>query len=102
MTSPTGFLYFFCCNPPCQTVSYMPDTSRTSQFEEAIQKLEAIVERMEKGDLPLEESLKAFEEGVTLTRQCQEALRDAEQRVSLLLEENGEFKEQPLADADDD
>ena len=44
---------------------------------------------MEDGDLTLEESLTIFEEGVKLTRECQQALADAEQRVKILIEENG-------------
>ena len=54
-------------------------------------KLEKLVEKMEEGDLTLEESLKIFEEGVKLTRECQQALADAEQKVKLLIEESGEI-----------
>ncbi len=53
-------------------------------FEAAMAELESLVERMEAGDLPLEETLKQFERGVTLTRQCQTALREAEQKVQIL------------------
>lgn len=52
--------------------------------------LEAIVERLEQGDLPLEESLAAFERGIMLTRSCQAALKDAEQKVEILLKKSGE------------
>ena len=52
--------------------------------------LEELVERLEQGDLPLEESLAAFERGVMLTRACQTALKDAEQKVEILLKKNGE------------
>ena len=52
--------------------------------------LEEIVERLEHGDLPLEESLKAFERGIMLTRNCQTALKDAEQKVEILLKKAGE------------
>lgn len=58
-------------------------------FETALKELEGLVERMEKGDRSLEESLQDFERGVTLTRQCQEALKTAEQKVQQLLEQNG-------------
>lgn len=51
--------------------------------------LEEIVERLEHGDLPLEESLTAFERAVTLTRSCQTALKVAEQRVEILLKKAG-------------
>jgi exodeoxyribonuclease VII small subunit len=59
-------------------------------FEKSLAELEALVERMEKGDLTLEESLKHFERGVQLTRSCQSALQLAEQRVEKLITENGE------------
>tara|TARA_B100000676_G_C17607134_1_gene594899 strand:+ start:8 stop:244 length:237 start_codon:yes stop_codon:yes gene_type:complete len=59
-------------------------------FEASIEKLEKLVEKMEDGDLTLEESLKVFEEGVKLTRECQHALVDAEQKVRVLMEEGGE------------
>jgi len=52
-----------------------------SDFESAMQALESLVTQMEDGEMTLEESLKAFEEGVQLTRICQEALKQAEQRV---------------------
>lgn len=57
-------------------------------FEESLEKLEKLVERMEEGDLSLEESLKTFEEGIKLTRECQQALARAEQKVKLLIDEN--------------
>ena len=55
-------------------------------FEDALEELEAIVERMEDGEPSLEESLKLFERGMDLTRRCQKALDDAEQRVQTLSE----------------
>ncbi len=58
-------------------------------FETAMRDLEALVERLERGDLPLEESLAAFERGVMLTRQCQSALKEAEQKVEILLKKAG-------------
>ena len=54
-------------------------------FEHALAELETQVQRLEGGDLPLEDALKAFEEGVRLTRQCQQSLDAAEQKVQLLL-----------------
>lgn len=65
-------------------------------FEESLAELEQLVERMEQGNLPLEESLKLFERGVQLTRTCQGALRDAEQKVRILLEDNGEPSLKPF------
>ena len=58
-------------------------------FEKALVELEALVEKMEKGDLGLEESLKHFERGVALTRACQKALSEAEQKVQILMEKAG-------------
>jgi len=60
-----------------------------TQFEETLAALETLVEQLEKGDLSLEESLKSFEKGVKLTRACQTALQEAEQKVQILLEKNG-------------
>jgi exodeoxyribonuclease VII small subunit len=59
-------------------------------FEAAMRDLEELVERLETGDLPLEESLAAFERGVLLTRSCQTALKEAEQKVEILLKKSGE------------
>lgn len=57
-------------------------------FETALSELEALVERMEAGELSLEESLSAFERGVKLTRHCQNALTNAELKVKVLTEQN--------------
>ncbi|HHJ14236.1 MAG TPA: exodeoxyribonuclease VII small subunit [Gammaproteobacteria bacterium] len=64
-------------------------STKTPDFEAALAELEALVERMEQGDLSLDESLKQFERGVELTRACQTALKEAEQKVQILLEKNG-------------
>jgi len=66
-------------------------------FEKSLQELEALVARMEGGDLSLEQSLKDFERGITLTRLCQRALADAEQKVKVLLERDGAAALQPLS-----
>jgi len=66
------------------------DSSVVPSFETAIQELEALVTRMEKGDRSLEDSLKDFERGVELTRLCQSALREAEQKVQKLVSENSQ------------
>ena len=71
-------------------------------FEEALEELEALVEQMEDGDLSLEESLAAFEKGVRLARECQDALKHAEQRVQILLKQNGEEQLAPFANDDED
>jgi exodeoxyribonuclease VII small subunit len=64
--------------------------AKAVDFETAMRDLETIVERLEKGDLSLEESLAAFERGVLLTRNCQAALKEAEQKVEILLKKSGE------------
>jgi exodeoxyribonuclease VII small subunit len=58
-------------------------------LEKSLSDLEALVEELESGDLPLEKALQKFEEGIRLTRGCQAALKDAEQRVEMLLKSAG-------------
>ncbi|MFT7459959.1 MAG: exodeoxyribonuclease VII small subunit [Planctomycetota bacterium] len=70
-------------------------------FEKALGELEKLVEKMEQGDMSLEESLKQFERGVALTRSCQKALADAEQKVQILLQNAGK-EELASFKADDD
>ena len=65
-------------------------------FEKAMSQLETLVEDMEQGDLPLEDALKHFEKGIALASDCQHALNKAEQKVSLLIEKNGELLEKPF------
>ena len=67
-------------------------------FEDSLAELEQIVSRLEQGDIPLEESLQAFEHGVNLTRTCQKALREAEQKVQILTEQNGHQSLEPFTD----
>lgn len=74
-------------------------------FEKALNELEQLVEKMEQGDLSLEESLQQFERGVALTRACQQALQSAEQKVQILLSEDNQqnlaaFDAQQAADND--
>lgn len=67
------------------------------KFEEAMERLEQIVEGLEGGDLTLEESLKIFEEGMNLIRFCSKKLEEAEQKVTLLIKESGsKLTEQPF------
>lgn len=68
----------------------------TVNFEKTLEKLDKIVEKMESGKLPLEESLKIFEEGIALTRICHKALAEAEQKVQILLETEGHEKLSPF------
>ena len=59
-------------------------------YEAAVKELEALVERLEQGDISLEESLKLYERGVLLTRDCQGSLQAAEQKVQMLLQQSGQ------------
>lgn len=63
----------------------MPRKRQAIDFEKALAELELQVQRLESGDLPLEDALQAFEKGVRLSRDCQQALAEAEQKVKLLL-----------------
>ncbi len=69
-------------------------------FEQSLSELQTLVERLESGELPLEESLGAFEQGIRLTRDCQSALTQAEQKVQILLERDGELEEAPFEAGD--
>lgn len=62
--------------------------SQAIQFEQSVNELELIVKQLEKGELSLEESLKQFENGIKLARQCQEALNQAEQKIEILTKNN--------------
>ena len=62
-------------------------------FEKSMEKLETIVTKMESGDISLEDALKNFEQGIKLIRQCQGVLQSAEQKVSVLVNEQGELDE---------
>jgi len=76
-----------------------PDTD-FSRFESSLEELEKIVQRMESGDQSLEESLKDFERGVTLTKACQNMLKNAEQKVEKLVKDHGELKTEAVSDDD--
>ena len=65
-------------------------------FEQALAELEAVVERLESGELSLEQSLKHFERGIALTRACQKSLAEAEQRVKVLMETDGRERLAPF------
>jgi exodeoxyribonuclease VII small subunit len=76
-------------------------TDKLPDFENSLAELELLVARLEQGDVPLEEALKTFERGVALTRQCQTALRSAQQKVEVLLTRNGDESIESFADSDD-
>jgi exodeoxyribonuclease VII small subunit len=76
----------------------MPKKKISPSFEDALAELEQLVSRLERGELSLEESLQAFERGVNLTRTCQKALQEAEQKVQILIEKNGSQMLGPFPD----
>ena len=65
-------------------------TEKKFNLEKSLKDLEALVEELESGDLPLDKAMTKFEEGIKLTRNCQAALKDAEQKVQILLKNAGE------------
>lgn len=68
-----------------------------AKFEDSLKQLETIVNQLEKGDLPLEESMKLFEQGICLSTACKEELDAAEGKVQVLLKQrNGSLKPEPL------
>jgi exodeoxyribonuclease VII small subunit len=77
-------------------------SDKTFDFENALENLEQLVTAMEDGELSLEESLKTFEKGIKLTRECQSALQKAEQKVQMLISENGETKVVDFEPSDED
>jgi exodeoxyribonuclease VII small subunit len=70
-------------------------------FEKGLEELEQLVGRMEQGDLTLEQSLKEFERGVELTRNCQQALQEAEQKVEVLLQKSADAELSPFSSDDE-
>jgi exodeoxyribonuclease VII small subunit len=74
-----------------------PD-DKTVDFESSLGELELLVERLERGDLPLDEALQYFERGVALTRQCQGALKAAQQKVEILLASSAGAEPVPFAE----
>ena len=76
-------------------------TKKTINLEKSIADLETLVDELESGDLPLEKAMKKFEEGIKLTRQCQAALKEAEQRVEVLVQSAGGVEALEPFDLDD-
>ena len=75
----------------------MPKKKSEFDFEAALRELEELVDKMESGNFGLEESLRQFERGVSLTRSCQKALTDAEQKVRILMQNNETQVLEPFA-----
>lgn len=82
---------------PRETPDEMSQTSPVADFERSLDELERLVEKMEQGDLSLEESLAAYERGVGLYRTCQAALEQAELRVRLLTDPQDPSGAEPFA-----
>jgi len=70
-----------------------------AKFEDCIQRLEKIVQELEKGDVPLEKSLTLFEEGMQLSTACRKELEEAEGKVEILLKQNGKVQAEPFEPA---
>jgi exodeoxyribonuclease VII small subunit len=66
------------------------------KFEECLERLEKIVDELEKGDVPLEQALALFEEGVQLSTSCKQQLEEAEGKVEILLKNNGRVQAEPF------
>ncbi len=80
----------------------MARSSKVPDFEQALTELEALTERLERGDLPLDEALKLFERGVALTRHCQSSLQAAQQKVEILLKRGGELQAEAFEEPDEE
>ena len=78
----------------------MAKKTKNPDFEAALGELETIVDGMEHGQLNLEESLRQFERGIQLTRHCQQALGDAEQKIQILLKEDDSSKPEDFESTD--
>ena len=74
----------------------MAAENKPVDFEKALAELETLDERLERGDVPLDEALRAFERGVALTRHCQACLQTAQQKVEILLKRSGQPEVQPF------
>ena len=72
----------------------MAKKSEEKSFEELMEELENITTKLEKEQISLDESVKLFEEGMNISKECNKKLEEAEKRITILLEENGELKEE--------
>lgn len=80
----------------------MSGDNKPIDFEKSLAELESLVQRLERGDVPLDEALRTFERGVALTRQCQARLQAAQQKVEILLKRSGQPDVQPFEGPGDD
>lgn len=88
--------------PNAPRSAVQPGAAKVQPFEEALKKLEAIVDEMESGDLPLDSLLARFEEGTRLLKNCQSKLDEAELKISRLEKSGGELAAKPISVADED
>ncbi len=72
----------------------MKNVDENKSFEEQIEKLENIVKELEKGDLNLDDSVAKFEEGIKISKECNDILETAEKKITILVNQNGEIKEE--------
>jgi len=79
----------------------MTEESGVAGLEKSLEELEALLKELESGELTLEAALAHFERGVNLTRQCQKALQEAEQKVEILLKKSPEAETEPFDSADE-
>ncbi|MGC4376503.1 exodeoxyribonuclease VII small subunit [Fictibacillus sp. Mic-4] len=70
----------------------MSEEKKEMTFEEAMEQLEHIVERLEEGEVPLEESIELFQQGMNLSKLCHSKLQNVEKKMDLILQEDGELK----------
>lgn len=68
----------------------------STSFEEQIEQLENIVKELEKGELSLENSVSKFEEGIKISKECNKMLEEAEKKITILVNQEGEMKEEPF------
>jgi exodeoxyribonuclease VII small subunit len=81
----------------------MAAAPRSNDFEKSFQQLEAVVKRLESEELPLDESLQLFEEGIRLSRFCHQRLEEVEKKIELILADaKGEPRVEPFANEDED
>lgn len=92
-TDPLGKVHLFTTTKSAVVPKKEP---KAPSFEEALNELESLVETLEQGDLSLEDSLKSFERGVSLTRTCQMALKQAEQKIQILSDQRVDAEPEPF------
>jgi len=87
--------------PSGDKIDSAAETADGPSFETALEQLEAIVDRLEQGDLDLEDALRAFEAGVGLTRRCAKQLSDAERRIEVLVREGERWVARPFEEPEE-